>query len=70
MSFDGHGSTQTKSISLYIQQESYRGPKNMDPLIKIAEKGYKLYYKKVINAIKPKLKLGILRVFHCYLFAA
>ena len=57
MSFDGHGSAQTEIISLYIQYNNCRGPKNFDPLIKIAEKGNK----KVINAVKHKLKLGILR---------
>ena len=52
MSFEGHGSAQTRTISLYIQQNHFRGPKNMDPLIKDMEKGYNRH----INAIKLELK--------------
>ena len=53
MPFDDHSSTQTKSISLHIQQDHYREPNNMDALVKVTEK----VYNKHINLIKPELKL-------------
>ena len=48
LSFDGHSSTSTESISLYIQQDHYRETKNTDPLLKGNEKSYN----KQINWIK------------------